>query len=187
MWPLGHIAVGYLLYAFSTRARFDRPPGHVPALALVLGTQFPDLVDKPLAWYLGMIPTGRSLTHSLLVLVLLVFALALVAGRNGRRETATAFGIGAFSHVLADSIPALWGEADLNMLLWPVLPVEPYETGPPTVLALLRESLGEPYFLTEFVLAAVALALWRRDGYPGLAALRTAAGQVVRWVSRPDA
>lgn len=187
MWPLGHAAVGYLLYTLATSGRFDRPPAHVPALALVFGTQFPDLLDKPLAWYLTVIPTGRSLFHSLLVLVPIVLAVVLVADRYGRRETGIAFGIGTLSHTLADSLPVLWGGTEPRFLLWPVLDVVPYEGGPPTILGLLRGSVGDPYFAFEFVLAAIALAAWRRDGYPGLAALRAFVGRVTNWVVRPDA
>jgi hypothetical protein len=42
------------------------------------------------------------------------------------------------------------------------------------VTALLLDSLSNPYFLLEFVLLAAALALWRRDGHPGVRPLRDA-------------
>ncbi|WP_436342981.1 metal-dependent hydrolase [Natronorubrum sp. FCH18a] len=179
MWPLGHVAVAYLCYTLATRARFDAPPAHVPALILVVGSQFPDLVDKPLAWYLGMIPTGRSLAHSLLLLVPLSIAVSLVADRHDRGEYGIAFAIGALSHTFVDVLPVIWNpETSPNQLLWPITPVEPYPSGPPTVLGLLQESITEPYFLLEFVLAAVAFTLWRRHGSPGLEVLRTALERV---------
>ncbi|QSW98212.1 metal-dependent hydrolase [Haloterrigena alkaliphila] len=179
MWPLGHVAVAYLCYTLATRARFDAPPAHVPALLLVLGSQFPDLVDKPLAWYLLVLPTGRSLAHSLLLLVPLSLALTLVAARYGRSEYGVAFGIGALSHTFADVLPALWdGETTANQLLWPITPVEPYPGGPPTILGLLRDSATDPYFLVQFALAAIAFAYWRRHGYPGLEVLRAAVARV---------
>lgn len=187
MWPLGHVAVGYLLYALATRIRFDRPPAHLPALALVLGTQFPDLVDKPLAWYAGVIPTGRSLAHSLLVLIPVVLAVFLIARSYDRRELGIAFGLGAISHALIDALPVLWGGTTPNFLLWPALAVEPYESGPPTVIGLFLDSLSDPYFLSEFVLAAIAFAVWRWDGYPGLESLWIAVGRVTNWVSRSNA
>ncbi|WP_394739917.1 metal-dependent hydrolase [Natronococcus roseus] len=173
MWPLGHAAIGYLCYALATRTRFDRPPGEVAVLVLLVGTQFPDLIDKPLAWYLGVIPTGRTLAHSLLFLVPVSVGVYLLARRYGRPEYGFAFGLGAISHTLVDALPALWGGGDANHLLWPVTPVESYESGAPSVTALFLESLGDPYFLSEFALAAVALVVWRRDGYPVLAAIRT--------------
>ena len=179
MWPLGHVAVAYLCYTVATRARFDAPPAHVPALLLVFASQFPDLVDKPLAWYLAVLPTGRSFAHSLFLLVPLSTAVYLVGARYDRGEYGVAFGIGAISHTLADVVPVLWdSEASPNQLLWPITPVEPYEGGPPTIVDLLESSLGSAYFLAEFVLAAVALVYWRRAGYPGLEPIRTAVRRV---------
>lgn len=179
MWPLGHVAVAYLCYTLATRARIDAPPAHVPALILVIGSQFPDLVDKPLAWYLAMLPTGRSFAHSLLLLVPLSITITLVADRYAHSEYGIAFAIGAISHTFVDVAPLLWdSETSPNQLLWPITPVEPYESGPPSVLALFRDSLSDPYFLAEFVLAAVAFAYWRRHGYPGLEPIRTALERV---------
>ena len=174
MWPLGHVAVAYLCYTLATRARFDAPPTAVPVLCLVLGSQLPDLVDKPLAWYLGVLPTGRTLGHSLFLLVPLSIAVLAVAGRYDRREYGVAFAIGALSHTVVDAVPALWeGSSSAIHLLWPLIPAETYEDGAPSVLALLRNSMGDPYFLAEFVLAAIAFVLWRAHGYPGLEPIRT--------------
>ncbi|OVE85711.1 metal-dependent hydrolase [Natronolimnobius baerhuensis] len=179
MWPLGHAAVGYLLYTLATRARFDRPPTALALCALLVGTQFPDLVDKPLAWYVGVLPTGRTLAHSLLVLIPVSLVVLALARRYDRTELGFAFVLGALSHAVVDVIPALWGAADPNMLLWPLVPVEAYESGPPTVVGLFLASLSDPYFLLEFVLAALALVAWRRDGYPGLELVRSAVGRVL--------
>ena len=179
MWPLGHVAVAYLCYTIATRARFDAPPAHIPALLLVFGSQFPDLVDKPLAWYLGVIPTGRTLAHSLLVLVPLSVAVLAISSHYDRGEYGIAFAIGALSHSVVDALPVLWGvDGSADHLLWPITPVEAYESGAPSVIALLQDSLGDPYFLAEFVLAAIAFTLWRRDGYPGLEPVWTALERV---------
>jgi hypothetical protein len=69
MWPWGHLALGYLLYSPFARARFGRPPTDRATLLLAFGTQLPDLVDKPLAWRLDVLPAGRTLGHSLLSVV----------------------------------------------------------------------------------------------------------------------
>lgn len=180
MWPLGHAAVGYLLYSLSTRARFDGRPATPPTVVLLVGTQIPDLVDKPLAWYGGVLPTGRSLGHSLLVLAPLCLAVYWLARRRGRAELGVAFGVGAISHPLVDSVPALWSGTEVNYLLYPVVPVEAYEEGAPTLAELLAGSLGEPWFLLEFVLAAAALLAWHRDGRPGLGTVE----RVVRRATR---
>ncbi len=170
MWPLGHAAVAYLCYRGWQRLRATEPPGHLVVVALLFGSQFPDLVDKPLAWYLGVLPTGRTLAHSLLVLVPLSLLVYAVARRLGAEYEpyAVAFTVGALSHALVDAMPVLWGGNDANHLLWPLIPVESYEDGAPTILELFMSSLSDPYFVSEFVLAALALVLWRADGYPGL-------------------
>lgn len=171
MWPLGHAAVAYLCYTGLSRAR-GSPPGEFAAVALLVGSQVPDLIDKPLAWYLGVLPTGRTLAHSVVVIGPLVAVVYLLAARYSRREYGIAFGVGAVSHILVDALPALWGGTDPSFLLWPILPVEPYGNGAPSVIALFVESLDDPYFLSEFVFAAIALVVWRHDGYPGLEAVR---------------
>lgn len=158
---MGHVAIAYLLYAGATRLRLDRTPSRGPTLVLLLGSLFPDLVDKPLAWYLGVLPTGRTLAHSLLVLVPLSLVVYGVSRHVGRAEYGFAFGLGALSHALVDALPVLWSdEATAEFLLWPLIPVEPYGTGSPTVLGLLQDSLTDPYFVSEFVLLAIALVLW---------------------------
>ena len=72
MWPWGHLGVAYLLYSLYSRGRFRRPPRPEPTLAVVFGSQFADLVDKPLAWGLG--PPRRSNARTL----------AAVRGRTDR-------------------------------------------------------------------------------------------------------
>lgn len=179
MWPLGHAAVAYLCYSVLVRARKIGPPDGLVALVVLFGSQVPDLVDKPLAWYLGVLPTGRTLGHSLLVIGPLAVAVYLLAARYSRPEYGIAFGVGAVSHVLVDALPAVWGGADPASLLWPLVAVESYDNGAPSITALFVESLGEPYFLLEFVLAAIAVVVWRRDGYPGLGVIRHVGRRVV--------
>ncbi|RQG96169.1 metal-dependent hydrolase [Natrarchaeobius oligotrophus] len=182
MWPLGHAAIAYLCYTAATRVRLERPPAAIPVAIVLFGSQFPDLVDKPLAWYLGVLPTGRTLAHSLLLLVPLSVLVYAIAVRAEKPEYGIAFAIGVLSHALVDTIPALWGGTDPSFLLWPLVPVEPYENGAPTVFGLLLDSLGDPYFLSEFLFAALALVMWRRDGCPGTELLETLRRRIHRRV-----
>lgn len=57
MWPWGHVGAGYLVYTLLRRHTGERPAG-AAVLALAVGTQFPDLVDKPLGWTVGLLPGG---------------------------------------------------------------------------------------------------------------------------------
>lgn len=178
MWPIGHVAIAYLLYSASTRLRFDASPTAVAALILAIGAVFPDLVDKPLAWQLGVLPTGRTLAHSVLFLVPLVAVIYLWTRGRGVEEYGVAFGLGAISHSLVDAAPILWNsDATAGFLLWPVVSVPGYESEAPTLLGLLASSLTDPYFLSEFVFLAGAVVLWRADGYPGLELIPGVSGE----------
>ncbi|MES3516473.1 MAG: metal-dependent hydrolase [Natronomonas sp.] len=167
MWPWGHVAVAYLLYSAASRRNGD-PPEALSTAAVGFAALLPDLIDKPLAWYLGVLPTGRTLAHSFLFVGPLSVAVYLLARRLDRPAIGVAFGIGAVSHLLLDALPAVWGAGEAGFLLWPIVPVEEYEEGAPTIVALLLDSLSDPYFFSEFVFVAVALVVWRRDGYPGI-------------------
>lgn len=125
MWPWSHLVVGYVAYSLWRRLSARVPPTNVGALCCAFGTQFPDLVDKPLAWWFGVIPNGRSLTHSAISATLIVaIALSYAHWRGYRLEYVTAFGIGYYSHLFGDALgPLLYGSTrGLFFLLWPILP-----------------------------------------------------------------
>jgi hypothetical protein len=168
VWPWGHAAAGYLLYTLYLRTRYDRRPEGVATIVLGFGTQFPDLIDKPLAWTFGVLPTGRTLGHSLVIALLVLAAVRIV--RNS--QVSDAFAIGYLSHLATDALyPFVSGEfSDLSFFVWPILSSPDYETGQ-SFLAHLRGIEGSPTFLFEIVLAIVAFGVWLRHGRPGLATL----------------
>jgi len=176
MWPWSHLAFGYLVVSVLWRLRGHRVDGAV-AFAAAVGTQFPDLVDKPLAWVLGVLPAGRSLAHSVFTAAVVSAVVLASARRWGGREPALAFVAGYASHLAGDALPKLpAGNVDsLTFLLWPLLPLPEYE-GAGAVAASLSDLLASPaaYLLTSpvrLVFLAVVLALWRADGFPGVAGL----------------
>ena len=180
MWPIGHVAGAYLCYTLY-RWNEDSPPADAPVLILLFGSLFPDFVDKPLAWYVGILPTGRSLGHSLLFVLPLCILVLVLASRWKRPEWGIAFGIGALSHLLLDALPALWrSEANAGFLLYPIVPVEPYADESPSILSLLVDSLYDPYFHLEFVFLGLALIAWSRHGYPGSRKLRVSTDRTRR-------
>ena len=180
MLPWGHAAVGYLLYTALVHYRddVDGVPAGAPVLALAIGTQFADLVDKPLAWYLGILDSGRSLGHSLLTAVVLLAVVHWLATRYGRRELSVAFAVGHLSHLAADALyPLLRGEwAELGFLLWPVLSRPGVEVDR-TITEVIVASTFSPTGFFELALFVAATALWLRHGAPGFAEFR----RVVRW------
>lgn len=171
MWPWGHAAVAYLLYSATSHARRDRTPDPVPAVAVGVGSQIPDLVDKPLAWWFSVLPTGRTFAHSLLVAVPIV--LVLWWAFDGSRDVVVALGVGWVSHTLVDVVPSLatgdWASA--RFPFWPVLSVPAYEAEQ-TLTAHLLGLDPNVQFVVELGVVLLALAVWRRDGYPGLDVVR---------------
>lgn len=175
MWPWEHLAVGYICYSLYVRLRFRRAPGDWPVLLLAFGTMLPDLIDKPLAWGLDVLPHGRSLGHSLF-LAIPVTAMTWYA-RGRRAGTAIAVGFG--SHLLTDAIHywAIKGTLDYNYLFWPLVERPAVET--PGIflytdklfvqfVEYLHSPVGQFYLLFEGLLLFGALALWLADGRPGL-------------------
>ncbi|UPV74354.1 metal-dependent hydrolase [Halorussus limi] len=185
MWPWEHLAVGYLCYSLLVRLSGRGAPRPWPVVALAVGTQFPDLVDKPLAWTVGVLPSGHSLAHSLFA-ALPVAALAVTVGaalgrrRDGSERVGAAFALGYLSHLPADVFyPALvGGEPNYGFLFWPVVPAAETEVGvgfAEMVRLLLgryvrRLARGEvsPYLAVELGLLASVFGLWVLDGLPPL-------------------
>lgn len=176
MWPMGHVAVAYLcLIGYDRLRSTNLSIDGTTVLIVCFGALFPDLVDKPLAWYLGVLPTGRSLGHSLVVLVPLCLAVGMLAAQRDRIGWAVAFAIGVMSHVILDALPVLWDPtASADFLAYPIVRVEPYaDESAPGVFELLLNSLTDPYFLIEFPLLAIALFAWYQRGLPGVGLIRT--------------
>jgi membrane-bound metal-dependent hydrolase YbcI (DUF457 family) len=179
MWPWGHLAVGYLVYSFVAHLGYRRRPGDRATLAVAIGTQFPDLVDKPLAWTLAVLPNGRSLTHSLFVALVILTILQIVLRSRGSGEIATAFGVGYLSHLATDALyPALAGDYhQLLFLAWPAVPPVEYATEQ-SFAAHLSQLTLDAFVAAELGLGVVAFAVWLADGAPGLGAVTA----IPRWV-----
>lgn len=174
MLPWGHAAVGYLVYSLAARYRGALPLDGWAVVALGFGTQFPDLVDKPLAWTWGLLVAGRSLGHSVLTLGLVSGVVLTVARRRGWETLARAFLLGYASHLVADAFAPV-ARGDYQALRYALYPVVPVAT-PEHDYGFLEFFLGlrlTPTVTLGLVLTALALLQWYRDGLPGLAELRS--------------
>ena len=171
MWPWAHAALGYLLYTLYLRVHRRTRPSGWPVVALGVGTQLPDLVDKPLAWYLSVLPYGRTLAHSLFVAVPVVLLVWWVAARRDEEPVGLAFAVGYLSHLLGDSLYGILTQqwSDLFFLVWPL--AAPPETETVGLIAHLCDIDGEPFFLFGLSLTVAVLALWNYHGRPGLGEL----------------
>lgn len=87
----------------------------------------PGLLDRPLYW-LGIVPVGRTVGHSLLLAVPLVASAWIVSQRRERPVLGIALAVGSLSHIATD-IPwhLLSGEYhELGFLLWPITHMPAY-------------------------------------------------------------
>ena len=172
MWPWGHLAVAYLCYVALLELRGAGEQTPPALLAVAVGSQFPDLVDKPLAWTFAILPSGRSFAHSLITAAA-VLAIGYRVGRRLDREViVVAFGVGYLSHTLTDLGPdVIVGllQGDLSQLrwttylLWPLLPSPPYPNDS-SFLAHFADFALEPYVAAQFALVGVAVVVWVRSG-----------------------
>lgn len=170
MLPPVHVAVGYLCYAALVRLRGGGAPGGRTTLVAVLAAVLPDLIDKPLNW-LGVVPVGRTIGHSLLFVLPAVAFAWLWARRTGERELGVAFATGSISHVTADVPWHLLSREyhELGFLLWPITPMPPY-TGTTTLASL--GGIEVTTLWIEAVILVAGVALWAYDGAPGVDAIR---------------
>lgn len=130
MLPAEHFIVAFLPVLAYVLLR-DR---HLPRLRFValvfVGSQFPDLIDKPLAHQFGILPSGRVFMHSLPIAIPFLLAVGIYGWKTGRKRLSAAFAFGHLSHLLADNHRALL-RADPAIppdLLWPF--VQPTQRPP---------------------------------------------------------
>jgi hypothetical protein len=179
MWPWEHLAAGYVLYSVYARARYDEPPGGTEAFLLALGTQLPDLIDKPLAWTFGLLPSGTSVAHSVFVAAVFVPTVVLLARRAGVPRWGSALAFGHVSHLPGDVLYPFLTDGDLpfSILLWPVVvgpASEPegfifeFQTLFAAFVDFLATPRGQFYLVLELVLLSTALLVWILDGAPVL-------------------
>jgi hypothetical protein len=174
MWPWGHLAFGYFLYSGYTRLSSVREFDGYTVLLIVFGTQFPDIVDKPLAWTFHVLPSGRSLAHSVFAAVFVSTLIAMYCRKRGRSDLGIAFAVGYFSHLVGDGLRALLsGEyAYLSYLGWPILPPPPFEDEG-GFLTQLQSIEFTPAFILQFVVfGAILYVVWIEDGAPGRKEIR---------------
>lgn len=188
MLPWEHAAIAYLLYSGYARWRTGAPPAGWPVLVVLFASQLPDLIDKPLAWHVGILPHGRSLGHSVFFGVPLSLGVITLARRRGRPELGPAFAIGYLSHLATDAVPLYPGAStSFESILWPVVTREPthsYEgflertqrllvADYPSILELEPSANA----LVGIAMVGVLLVIWILDGAPG----RRELSVLVRW------
>ena len=121
MLPIEHFIVAFLpVLGYSIGRDRKLPTPRLTALAFV-GSQFPDLIDKPLAHQFGLLPSGRVGMHSLPISVPFVCVIIAYGWYTDRRRLASVFAFAHLSHLLADNYKPLLGATPSVSpdLLWP--------------------------------------------------------------------
>lgn len=177
MWPWEHLAFAYVLYSLTTNVIFRESPSARETIAVAVGSQLPDLIDKPLAWTVGITETGYSIGHSIFVAPFVCLAVYAVAARRGERVLAGAFALAYLSHPLADLFSQLLRGrvVDLRTVLWPIA------SPPATSHGGFLDHFARYFFryvhhllaggltvqiAVQSVLGLAVLALWLFDGAP---------------------
>lgn len=174
MWPWDHVALGYLCYSGARRLRGRAPPPANAAAAVVFGSLFPDLVDKPLSWTFSLLPV---FTHTLVIALPVCVAVLLTTRRAGAPALGGGFAAGYLLHLVGDLLYPLVtdGVVGYRRLLWPFVAYSG-DPGVGLVEATLRfleiyvAYLGSPaavwYIVADLALLVAALLLWVADGRP---------------------
>lgn len=122
--PVQHVLIAFLPVLAYVLVR-DRG---LPSLRLVavvfVGALFPDLIDKPLAYELSLIPSSRVFMHSLPFALPLVVTVCVYAWKTDRTRAGGSFAFAYFSHLFADNYEELLGP-EFRIppdLFWPFLP-----------------------------------------------------------------
>jgi hypothetical protein len=179
MLPWEHAAIAYLLYSGYARWRLGELPAGWPVLVVLFASQLPDLIDKPLAWEFGILPSGRSLAHSVFFGIPLSAVVVGIASRRGEPTVGSAFAIGYLSHLATDALPMYPGASlDLGDVLWPLVGDESSSSSHEqdflerTVYLLTRNSPSalelSPELVLGLVFPGIALLVWNLDGRPGV-------------------
>jgi uncharacterized membrane protein YjgN (DUF898 family) len=180
MWPWEHVVIGYVAYSILSHVHRGRSPDGREAVLVAFAALLPDLVDKPLAWGLGVIGSGYGPAHSLFVAGPFVVALASWWSTVSSPWQGVAFATGYLLHLPGDVFYAYVtsGSVVPSIVLWPVA-----TTGGvgirdgflrQTVARLVEFGVGvfagdvSTYTWLQLGLLVLAVLLWVCDGAPPL-------------------
>lgn len=180
MYPWEHLLVGYLSFSIYAHLRYREPPSGGEAVGAAIGSQLPDVIDKPLAWTFSVVETGYSIGHSIFVAPGIVLASIGLARRLDRPRVGIAIVIAYLSHLTTDIVyPVVYGRSiEPRVVLWPVASPPPsgetaglLERSVHYVLRIERELLAGDatvFVAVQVILGCSVLLLWFSDGCPGM-------------------
>lgn len=158
MRPIEHFIVAIMpVGAVILLLTRQRPPASVIGAAFI-GSQFPDVIDKPLAFYTGIIPSGRVFMHSLPIAIPFLLTVGVYGWQTNHNTLSLAFVFGHLSHIIADTYQTLRGPNPTLSpdLFWPFVdpitrPEIPHWAGPNSI---------NVHLWTVFSLAVLGYTAW---------------------------
>lgn len=171
MRPWEHVVVALLPVVAYSLARYQRLPGEDMVLVVFFASLLPDIVDKPLAWTLGILPSGRMLAHSLVVALPVILLVVLASYWLGYAPHGLGFAWGYLSHLAADFYPVLWqgrGYSYYPNMFWPIMDANPDRNGS---FGSYAADMGYHVFaelvVISLVVGYIVIVFWqRRDRQP---------------------
>lgn len=127
MMPWSHLFVAVVPVILYVALRHRQLPSALLIVAVATGSQFPDLVDKPLAWGADVLINGRMFMHSLVFAIPVSTVVILTAITFGNISLGSGFVSGYLLHIAGDFYTAFVGPAQYipSNMLWPLLPPRP--------------------------------------------------------------
>ncbi|WP_193310595.1 metal-dependent hydrolase [Halorubrum halophilum] len=119
MFPHEHLLASLLPIVLYVVLRERQLPTQGVVFATVIGSQFPDLIDKPLAHQFGVIPSGRVFMHSLPFVIPIAVCVIAYGWQTDRPRVAGAFVVAYLLHLLGDTYQVLRTGQIPADLLWP--------------------------------------------------------------------
>jgi hypothetical protein len=102
-----HFIVAVLPLAVYILLRNRQLPTPKVTALIFVGSQFPDLVDKPLTLQSGLLSSGRVFLHSLPIAIPFLALVMYYEWRTERPRLTAVFAVAHLSHLLADNYKPL--------------------------------------------------------------------------------
>jgi hypothetical protein len=127
VYPREHFLVAFVPVVVYVALRDRRRPSLGLVWVVFVGSQLPDLIDKPLGNYLDLLPSGRVFFHSLPIAIPVSVVAIVYAHKTERLRAGIAFVFAYLLHIAGDSYPSFLRSSPFawSDLLWPLTPPTP--------------------------------------------------------------
>lgn len=154
MFPHEHVFLAFVPVCLYVMLRYRQLPSLEVGTAVIVGSLLPDLIDKPLAHYFHVLPSGRVFLHSLPIAIPVALGILAYAWQTDRLLSGGAGAVAFLLHPFGDFYGMLLSGTIPPHLYWPFLSVQPATSTP---------SLAVPWTAFSFVALTGILAVAFRD------------------------